>query len=87
VQSPIETALAQHRGNHAIGLQRFARRLEVPTEEHDGRDGSGHHFGIAHRALDIFRMMQPVEQVVTQAINRYNTVVHGFLQGLGFGHH
>jgi hypothetical protein len=87
MEAPIEPTLAQHRGDELVFLQVRTRRFEIAAKENDRDEGGSHDFGIAHLALDILVMMQGFETIVAQTVNRYNTLVHGFLRRLGFGHH
>jgi hypothetical protein len=87
MQPPIEPTLAQHGGNHAIAFQILPSGFKIASKENNRGNRRCHHLCIGHLTLGIFRMMQRLEQIVTQAINGYNTVVHGSLQWLGFGHH
>ncbi len=82
-----QTALTQHAGHISGCLEKDSRLLQIPSEKPCGYESGRFDFGITHCALRIFLMMQRLQQVVTEAINGYNLLVHGFLQQFGFGHH
>jgi hypothetical protein len=66
--------------DHTLGVQSLACGLEITTIKDGCHNGRGHDFRVTHLALGIVTMMERLEAVVTQTVNRYNAVVHGFLQ-------
>jgi hypothetical protein len=80
MQAPIEATLAQHGGNELVFVQIRTCRFEIAAIKHGRYERGGHDFGVGHLRLGILVVVQGFKTVVTQAVDRYNTVVHEFLQ-------
>jgi hypothetical protein len=59
-------------------MQHFAGGGVVTVEKHSRGHRGGHDFGVAHSALGVFIMMQPFQNIITNAENGYNLRIHGF---------
>jgi hypothetical protein len=58
------------------------RHSLIAVKVHRSHNRNGHDFGVTQHTLRIVTMMLPFQQVVTQAINKYNVGVHGVLRSL-----
>ena len=67
----------QHVRDIAVLFEHGASTFLVPSKAQRGNQGGGHDFCIVHLTLTVFLMMYGFQQIVTQAIRRYNLLVHG----------
>jgi hypothetical protein len=78
MQTPRETALAQHLWHIALAGQQTASMRVIAAEVQHGDAGGGHHLRITHLASRIFVMMNGFQHIVNQIKNGYNLGVHEF---------
>ena len=75
--SSTKSTLTHHVSDVAVLLEHGASAFMIPAKEESSNAGGRHDFRIVHLTLVIILMMHGFQQIVTQAEDRYNFVVHG----------
>ena len=76
VQTPIESTLAQHGRDVCRRIEQASCGFEIAAEVERGDERGGHHLGVGHQTLWIVTMPRRSEEVVTEAVESYDCVVH-----------
>jgi hypothetical protein len=77
MKSSTKSALPHHVSDVAILFEQSASALMMPSKEYSSNEGGRHDFCSVHLTLTVFVMMHGFQQIVTQAEDRDNFVVHG----------
>ena len=77
VQAPAKATFAQHVGDIAVLFEPRAGTFMIASKTSGSYASRGHDLRIAHLTLGIVMMVHSLSQIVTQAIRRYNMLVHG----------
>ena len=77
VEATTQAALTQHTRDVALFFEEGTGQSIIASKVKRSHDGDGHYLCITELTLWVFTMIQGFQKILTQAVNKYNSDVHG----------